>query len=216
MASGDNSGKLQTHFRNFQPLPKTFPDVRKSIAEDRTESNPDEKIRGEQTMKFNFWNGLFAAALAITMLLSLGQTAAAQPRVDKNNNAKGLIGTWAVQVQLVDCVSGTPLGSPFPSLLTFAAGGVETDTTANPMFYPAERSPGHGVWSRVDTTNFSTASSAFITLNGALTKTQKITQAIHMDDSRDSFSSIAGVDFYDPAGNLLASACATATAQRFK
>jgi hypothetical protein len=180
------------------------------------ESNSGGKFRGEQIMKLNIRNGLFAAALAITTLLSFGQSAAAQPGAHKNNNAKNLIGTWTVQVQLVDCVSGTPLGSPFPSLLTFAAGGVETDTTANPMFYPAERSPGHGVWSRVDTTNFSTASTAFITLNGALTKTQKITQAIHMDDSRDSFSSVAGVDFYDPSGNFLASACATATAQRFK
>jgi hypothetical protein len=167
-------------------------------------------------MKFNFWNGLFAAAFAGAMLLSFAQAAAAQPGAQKGNNARGLIGTWTVQVQLVDCASGTPLGTPFPSLLTFAAGGAETDTTANPAFYPAERSSGHGIWSRVDTTNFSTTSTAFITLNGALTKTQKITQAIHMDDSRDSFTSVATVDFYDPAGNLLASACATAGAQRFK
>jgi hypothetical protein len=199
----------------FQVMPKTFRDARKSIAEDRRESNPDENQKGETSMNINFCNRLRGFSLTVTLVLALGLSASAQPKNHKSN-AKSLIGTWTVQVTAVDCTTGVPLGSPFASLLTFAPGGVETDTTSNPMFYPAERSPGHGYWNRVDTTNFTTKSTAFITLNGVLTKIQNINQAIHMDDSRDSFSSVATTDFFDPNGNLLVTVCATAAAQRFQ
>jgi hypothetical protein len=162
-----------------------------------------------------FWKGSYAAALAVGLVLSLGQSAVAWSggRVSENRNLEG---TWTVQVTLVDCTTGGQLGNPFPSLLTFAGGGTETDTTANPAFYPSERSPGHGIWSRLDSRNFTTTSMAFITLDGALVKTQKITQAIQFGDSRDSFNSSATVEFFDPNGNLLGTGCATATAQRFK
>ena len=166
-------------------------------------------------MRFNLWRRFYAATVAGVLVLSLGQAAAAQSGA-RGSGADKLVGTWTVQVTLADCTTGTPLGSPFPSLLTFARGGTETETTANPMFFPAERSPGHGVWSRIDDRNYSAASTAFITLNGSLVKTQKITQAIQMGASSGSFTSAASVQFFDPAGNLLGAACATAAGQRFK
>jgi hypothetical protein len=166
-------------------------------------------------MNFNLWKDFNAAALAGVLFLSLGLSAAAQSGA-RESSASNLEGTWTVQVTLVDCTTGNPLGTPFSSLLTFARGGTATETTANPIFYPAERGPGHGVWSRIGKGSYSATSTAFITLNGALTETQKITQAIQLRRSSDSFTSTASVEFFDPAGNLLATGCATAAGQRFK
>jgi len=166
-------------------------------------------------MNFNLWKGFNAAALAGVLVLTLGLSAAAQSGAQESAASK-LEGTWTVQVTQVDCTTGNPLGTPFSSLLTFARGGTATETTANPMFYPAQRGPGHGVWSRIGKGNYSATSTAFITLNGALAKTQKITQAIQMGSSSDTFTSTASVEFFDPAGNLLATGCAIAAAQRFK
>lgn len=163
----------------------------------------------------NGQRSFYAAALMGLLVVSIGITTAAQA-AERKSADKSLEGTWTAQVQLVDCVSGAKLGNPFSSLLTFAHGGTETDTAANPAFYPSERSAGHGVWSRSDGNHYSASSTAFITLNGALVETQKITQAIQMGTTQDSFSSTASVEFFDPAGNLLASACATAAAGRFK
>ncbi len=163
----------------------------------------------------NFRRSLYAAVLMALLVVCTGHTTVAHA-AKKESADKSLQGTWTVQVQLVDCVSGAKLGNPFSSLLTFAEGGTETDTTANPAFYPSERSAGHGIWSRTDGNNYSASSTAFITLNGALVETQNITQAIQMGTTQDSFTSTASVEFFDPSGNLLASACATAAAARFK
>jgi hypothetical protein len=84
------------------------------------------------------------------------------------------------------------------------------------MFYPAERSPGHGTWSKTGWRTYQASSTAFITLDGALQKIQVIRQEIKFGDNRDEYSSNANVQFFDPSGNLLASACARAEAQRLK
>ena len=153
------------------------------------------------------------AMLAIVIALSLGHNAAAQAK-DREGKPK-LEGTWTVQVQIVDCTSGNAMGPAFPSLLTFARGGVLTEATANPHFYPADRGPGHGVWSTRDTGSYA-ASKAFITLNGVLQSTQVIRQTIQLTGSGDSFNSAATIQFFDPSGNLIKSGCATAVGQRFQ
>ena len=130
---------------------------------------------------------------------------------------KGLEGTWKVEVTQRDCSTGDPLGSPFQSLLTFNSGGTMTETTDNPLFFPAERSPGHGVWSFKRGTRYTAATTAFVTLNGALTKTQKIVQTIEMGDDPNRFTTVkATVQFFDPNGKLLVTGCATATGVRFR
>ncbi len=138
---------------------------------------------------------------------------------------RGLEGTWTVTVTLRDCQAGSPLGNPFRSLLSFARGGTVTETTANPSFFPAVRSPGHGVWGaqRIEAgsasgrgRSYDAATTAFLTVDGVLTRTQKITQSIRMGDDPDTFDSDASVQFFDPAGRLLVTACATAVGQRFE
>jgi len=136
---------------------------------------------------------------------------------DGGDGPNGLAGTWQVQVTLRNCQSGAPIGAPFYSLLTFADGGTLTESTANPLFYPAVRGPGQGVWSRNrHGKQYSASSIAFITMNGGLVKTQKITQTIDMGPGQDDFvTPHATVEFFDPVGNLLNSGCATAMGKRF-
>ncbi len=159
-----------------------------------------------------------ALALVITLVLSSLPSAVGQDRrtFDPERDAR-LKGTWTVQVQQRDCQSGDTLGAPFLSLLTFDEGGTMTETTANPMFYPSERGPGHGVWSRTGRHRYSASSIALITLNGVLTSSQTITQTIEIGSDPDSFQTTkAQVQFFAADGTLIRSGCATAVGTRFK
>jgi hypothetical protein len=167
-----------------------------------------------------------AAAVVLTTACVAALPATAQAHNDNDRQAEGraLEGTWTVQITLRDCTSGAALGVPFFSLLTFARGGTMTETTANSMFYPAERGPGHGVWSHVQGGRYGDASDrryeartvAFITSNGALTQGQVIRQNIQMGNDSNTFQTTsASVEFYEPDGTLLRKGCATAQGGRF-
>lgn len=149
--------------------------------------------------------------------LAYASGTAAYASSDDGDGPNGLSGTWQVQVTLRNCQSGAPIGAPFYSLLTFADGGTMTENTANPLFYPAIRGPGQGVWSRNrHGKQYSASTIAFITMNGSLVKTQKITQTIDMGPGQNDFTTPhATVEFFDPVGNLLTSGCATALGKRF-
>jgi hypothetical protein len=164
-------------------------------------------------------NRILPAALALLGVCALAcASAVAAHDSDDKGDPGDLSGTWQFQITLHNCQTNAPIGAPFNSLLTFADGGTMTETTANSMFSPAERGPGHGVWSRGrHKGQYSAASLAFITMNGALVKTQKITQNIQMGPGNDRLTTpSATVEFFDPAGNLLQTACAVATGQRFE
>src|SRR5271157_362691 len=183
------------------------------MSQHQPESNPaTDSENGEKIMK-RVEKVYALAVLAGVLAITSATSAAAQHRSPEHD--RELQGSWTAQVQTVDCTSGKPLGSPFLSFLSFALGGTLTETTSNPNFYPAQRSPGHGVWSENDD-GYRAVSSAFITLNGALQTTQVITQAIQMNGGRDSFSSVATVEFFDPNGHLVKSGCAIATGTRMQ
>jgi hypothetical protein len=165
------------------------------------------------TMTLHFAKPLYSLAVLAGLFLSVA-SAAAQSSLP---TGKELQGTWKVEVTQRDCNTGDPLGTPFQSLLTFNSAGTMTETTDNPMFFPAERGPGHGVWSFKGGTRYSAATIAFVTLNGALTKTQIIRQTIEMGDDLNRFNTVkATVQFFDPTGKLLVTGCATATGVRFR
>ena len=155
------------------------------------------------------------AALALLGVCVFGCASAHD--MDAQDNAGDLVGTWQVSVILQNCQTKAPIGAPFNSLLTFADGGTMTESTANAMFFPAIRGPGQGVWSRNHRHGqYTAASIAFITMNGALVKTQKITQNIEMGPGSDTFMTPqAAIEFSDPAGNVIATGCATAVGKRF-
>jgi hypothetical protein len=168
-------------------------------------------------MRSRTWKALAVLTFTGGLVLSLGRGAAAHSE-DWESAERKLEGTWRVQVSLHNCQTGAPIGSPFQSLETFARGGTMTETTSNPNFFPALRGPGHGIWSHKGNHVYDAATLAFITVNGALAKTQKISQTIEIENNPDEFTvTAASVQFFDPAGNLLPVAgCATATGQRFE
>jgi hypothetical protein len=136
---------------------------------------------------------------------------------ENDGNARALEGSWVFQISLQDCNSGTVIGLPFRSLLTFARGGSTTETTSNPMFVPPlQRSPGHGVWKFDGNHTFEATTVAFITLNGALARTQTITQTIEVLTADTLQTTSASVQFYKPDGTLLATGCAVATGTRIE
>jgi hypothetical protein len=170
----------------------------------------------EQTTASRFWRRfweLAELAFAGSIVLSLGISAAAQNR----GTEAGLKGTWVVLVQQRDCQTGVALGDPFRSLVTFANDGTMTETTSNPMFYPSERGPGHGLWSKAGDRKYRASSAAFVTTNGVLSSTQTITETIEMGNDPNHFQTTkAQVQFFNPDGTLLRSGCATAVGKRFQ
>jgi hypothetical protein len=150
---------------------------------------------------------------AAGMLLLLPGCALAQT-ADEEGARQTLEGSWMVQVTQVNCQTGAALGAPFLSLLTFARGGTMVETTSNPMFYPAVRGPGHGVWKR-DRHGYRAVSTAFITLNGELVRTQSISQTIEIGRDPNSFTTpSASVVFVPVGGGPTVTGCATAAGKR--
>ncbi len=162
-------------------------------------------------MNFNTMQRIAAAVISAAAALAILPPGA----LAQKNSQHHLEGTWSVQVTQRDCSTGAPLGVPFLSLLTFAHGGTMTETTSNPMFYPAVRGPGHGVWQHFNG-RYQASSIALITVNGVLTQEQIIRQNIQMGNYPNLFQTTsASVEFYTPAGTLVRKGCATAQGTRF-
>ncbi|MDT8068463.1 MAG: hypothetical protein ROO76_09900 [Terriglobia bacterium] len=152
---------------------------------------------------------LLAGALVATSSLAHAQS-------EESAAGNGLAGTWRVTVQLHVCNSTTKIGSPFQSLLTFAQGGTLVEDTANAMFYPLFRGPGHGIWSAQSDGTYSASSMAFITSNEVLTMTQRIDQTIVIDKPDHFIVNDAKVKFFDPSGTFLKAGCADAWGERYQ
>lgn len=164
-------------------------------------------------MKTQMWKRKLMTVAGI-LALSFIFAAVAQAEDDDPGTLQG---TWVVTVTQHDCTSGTQIGSPFLSLLTFNRGGTMTETTSSPMFYPSDRGPGHGVWRETGRHKYQASSIALITLNGALTSIQTITQTIEIGSDPDKFETTkASVEFLTPGGTLIRSGCATASGARYR
>jgi len=159
---------------------------------------------------------VFAGAL----LLGSGRTSGAQLEqpsppghaVDKIR----IEGTWRVTVTQKLCETGTPIGLPFQSLVTFARGGTLSGTTANAAFQPGQRSGDFGVWTHTGGNNYSAVDEAFILFSaGAFTQgRQTIKHSISL--TREGFTDVASVQLYDLNGLplLKTPGCAAAVGQR--
>jgi hypothetical protein len=164
-------------------------------------------------MTIKYWK-----SLAVLALVAFGiSTAQGASRPDDDWFEGRLVGSWVFQISLQDCNSGTPIGAPFLSLLTFNRGGTVTETTSNPAFVPPTvRGPGHGVWKHAEHRTFEATTTAFVTVNGALSRTQTITQQIELEGEDALKTTKASVKFYSPTGALLMSGCAAATGKRIE
>ena len=155
------------------------------------------------------------ATLVVVCTFGLS-SAQASPWPDDDWQAKRLEGTWVFQITLQDCSLHTPIGVPFQSFLTFTRGGTVVESTSNPMFFPAVRGPGHGVWSRTGPHTYQAKTIAAITLNGTPIRTQTITQTINLESDDTLMTTSASVKFFNPAGDQIAAGCAAATGKRFE
>jgi hypothetical protein len=166
-------------------------------------------------MTIKYWKGL-----AVVALVAFGMSSAqGASRPDDDWQAQRLEGSWMFQVSLQDCTSHAPIGAPFFSLLTFNRGGTVTETTANPAFVPPTvRGPGHGIWKHEERRGYGyeATTTAFITVNGVLARTQTITQTIELEGEDSLKTTSASVKFFSLTGSLLMSGCAVATAKRIE
>ncbi len=151
------------------------------------------------------------------LLLSAGWSVAAPWRGAHHE----IVGTWVVTVQLNNC-SGTTIGAPFPSLLTFNDGETMIEDTMNPSFVAGQRGTGHGIWDYEGDHKFAVKSVAFINFAtttpppGFKAGTQKITQTIDFQNGADQWTADAQVQFADSTGAVYRNACATANAVRLE
>lgn len=167
-------------------------------------------------MKVRFCKVISTVTLGAAYALLLAQAARAQAD-DRNFGPRRLEGSWTVEVTQRNCQTGEALGNPFLSMLTFSGGGTVVETTSNPMFFPAVRGPGHGVWSYAGGSTFKAVSVAFITSNGVLVKTQTIRQTIEVGEDSDSFTTpSASVEVVPVGGGPTINGCATATGKRIE
>ena len=170
-------------------------------------------------MRSNIWKASLLLAAAVMVLPAFGQSGADTAAKTK------LVGTWQVQVTQVDCRSGTPLGPPFISMLTFTAGRALFEDTSNPFFAAGQRGGGQGNWSSAGESKFDAKSVALIKFTtppdttthnpGFEAGLQTISQAITFDDQSGHWSSTASVTFTDANGNVYRQGCATASGTPF-
>ena len=135
--------------------------------------------------------------------------------------AGAIQGTWVVHITPYACDTG----ESFPqftavSYLTFHADKTMLETTSNPNFQPGQRSAGLGYWERTSPGNYHAVFQAFIqfTSDGPSPRvrgSQRIEQGIEFQD-RDHWTSDAAVTFYDVAGVLVLSGCASAVGERMQ
>ena len=90
-----------------------------------------------------------AVILTLTVALLGGFSGRVAAQSKESASKDSPVGAWAIQVTLRDCATGAPLGPAFNSLVTFHRGGTLSESAGGTAFAPGQRSPGHGVWTRI-------------------------------------------------------------------
>ncbi len=153
-----------------------------------------------------------AIALALTAMLipQLGFSAKA---AQSEEPAKGLQGTWRVQLTVRDCQTGTVLRT-FPALFSFAKGGTSTEATAGLL--PALSTTGLGVWRHTYGQAYSAVSESFVFSTAGDWTTHRLTRAIEMGNNGDTFTDTVGLQIFDTNGNVIVTGCGTSVGSRFE
>ena len=157
----------------------------------------------------------FAASLLVAIVLCVGVSYTTRGGDNQEGTASRdgkIAGTWRVQVTLRNCQTGAQIGQQFPAILSFAVGGTLTGTST--VIPPSARTGDFGIWEHTGGDNYSAVSEAFWFSGAVFNLRQRITQSITLDKDGNTFSSDAHTEFFDPAGNLMSSGCATAIATR--
>jgi hypothetical protein len=156
------------------------------------------------------------AVAALTVALSF---ASAQTAAENESSARTIQGVWRTIVTPVDCTTGGELAPAFPGLFTFHKGGTMSEFGINLSVgqTPALRSPGHGLWHRENSSNYSFAFIFYrYDASGIFIGSQKITASLLLGASGNDFTTNSTIEIFDANDNLIASGCATAVGTRFE
>jgi hypothetical protein len=175
---------------------------------------------------------LTVLALTAALLAASNGTAGAQS--GDPFSQPSLVGAWTVQVTLRDCTTGTPLGPPFNSLVTFHGDGTLSETAGSLAFAPGQRSPGHGKWTPKRGHSYRQDMIAMVLFDsepnlpgtptfdpaqpvspGFFAGWQTVTHTVRFTGV-DQIASAGNNYFYKTNADLYRSGCSTATGQRFK
>lgn len=137
-----------------------------------------------------------------------------QESSERSARARELEGTWRVQVTFRNCQTGDPIIT-FPSLLSYARGGVMVETTSG--ISPALRYPGQGVWRHKGGRRYAAAFMFFrFNPDGSFAGTQKITQDIKLSRDGNELEITATFEVLDTSGTVIGTGCVTTTGTRFE
>ena len=163
-------------------------------------------------MKNTFVKSMGGTALALLLIggaqmLVFGQSSEKEER--------SIEGAWRTTVTIRNCQTGAPV-TTFQGLQTFNKGGTLAETTSGSA--PSLRTPGHGVWSRVE--GAQNYSFAFVydrfNADGTYAGSQTVRGAATLGTSGDELTVVATSEIFNPAGQLIATGCSSATATRFE
>jgi hypothetical protein len=128
---------------------------------------------------------------------------------------RSIEGAWRTTVTIRNCQTDAPI-TTFHGLQTFNKGGTLAETTTGSA--PALRTPGHGVWSRIE--GAQNYSFAFMydrfNADGTYAGSQTVRGAATLGAGGDELTVVATTEIFNPAGQLIATGCSSATATRFE
>ena len=134
-------------------------------------------------------------------------------------SGQSIEGVWRTAVTPRNCQTGLPLAPAFRGLFTFNEGGTMSEYGIGPGQSPALRSPGHGVWEQ-QMRGRQNYSFAFIfyryDASGVFIGSQKITAALELGESSNSFTTNSAIEVLDVNDNVIGVGCATAIGTRFE
>ncbi len=131
---------------------------------------------------------------------------------------RNIVGAWRTAVTPRNCQTGLPVAPSLQGLFTMNEGGTMSEYGIATGQSPALRSPGHGVWERRrGRRNYSFKFIHYrYDASGVFVGSQKVTGALELGASGDSFTTSSAIEFLDAGDNLIGTGCATAVGTRFE
>ncbi len=171
---------------------------------------------------------LTGLAIALTAAGTMGV------RAHGDERSASPVGTWDIQVQIVNCQSKAPIGSPFSALITLHGGGTLTETSgAEAAFAIGQRSTGHGTWEKANRQRYDLSLVSLVLFQtgpnfpgtpgfnpalpvgpGFFKGWDTVSQTLRFTDG-DHFTSTGTTNFFKEDGTLYREGCSTAIGQRF-
>jgi hypothetical protein len=125
-----------------------------------------------------------------------------------------IVGTWSVQVALVNCETGQELGPTFPALNTFLAEG---SMLSDPAASPTMLRTGHGVWAHAGGRQFTNTVVLFrFNPDGSYAGTQTVRREIAVSRDAGTFTAHDTVTTADPNGTVVDTRCGLGKGRRLQ